>query len=805
MSWLWRDLRFAVRVLLKVPGHTTASVLALALGIGLTTATFSIVYGCLLRGLPFPEADRIMQLRNESPALDLHDNSVDLHDLADWRLRQRSFETLAAYDDGTVTLTAKGAAERLPGCSIDAELLRLLRVAPAMGRGITAADEAPGALPVVLLGWRVWKDRFDGDPAIVGRAVRLNGHATTVVGVMPDGFYFPGREEIFTPIDMDLQSKVRGQGLTAQVIGRLRPGVTTAQAQVEMAAVTKALAIEYPQTNSGLGVFIAPYLDIWVGKDNKTMLYTMLGAVLAVLLIACINVASLGMARAAQRTREVAIRTALGAGKARLVRQILTESVLLAAAGAVLGLLLARLGIGAFNGVIIDRDPPYWLKIMLDPAALLFTVAATLGAGLVAGLAPALHAARTNLNEVLKDEGRTASGLRLGWFTRTVVVAELAISCALLVGAGLMIKSVIKAQSVPLGFETRNILTFRVPLFPANMPSGADRAAFYSRLLDRLAAQPGVQAAGMVDPLPSNGSGLVRYAVDGRAYAHDNDHPVAHEAVVSPGLFATYHVALRAGRDFLRVDTATTQPVVIVNETLARKAWPGQNPIGKRLHLLQGDTVEGWRTVVGVVPDLKMDGLEDRRPEGFYLPLLQRGPERMNYVLRTAGAPLAQVAMARAEVAALDRDTPIYFVRDMNEVVASNRFFPKLFGALFSIFGLVALVLAAVGVYGVIALAVERRTQEIGVRMALGAGRRDVLAMLLGQGSLQLCVGLALGLPVAWGIGRLLSGVLFQVQPGDPAVFSLVVAMLALVALVATLVPSQRAMYVDPIVAIRYD
>ncbi|HEY6320957.1 MAG TPA: ABC transporter permease [Thermoanaerobaculia bacterium] len=799
MSWLARDLRIGFRALRTRPGHTAASLIALGLGIGLTTATFSIVDGLLLRGLPFPEGERLMLLGSENPARGLHAAPVDLHDFADWARRQRSFEALAAFDIGTATLTTRGGAERLDASAMSAATLRLLRVEPAMGRDLEPRDGAPGAAPVALLGWRTWKDRFGGDPRIVGRGVRLNGSSATVVGVMPEGFRFPWAQEVWTPLTTDSGATARGQGDPVVVLGRLRRGVTLRQARSEMASIARALALEYPRTNAGLGVLVKPYVEFVMGDPIEMALVTMLGAVLAVLLIACINVASLGMARAAQRSREIAVRTALGAGRARVAAQMLVESLLLAGAGAALGLGLARLGIGLFDGVLAGQNPPFWDQVRLDPASLLFALAATLTAGLLSGLAPALHAARTDLRQALADEGRGATSLRLGWFNRGVVVAELALSCALLVGAGLMIKSVLEAQGQPLGFATRGILTFRVAVFPERVPRLADRAAFYGRLLERVAAVPGVQAAAGAETLPGNHSGSTPYEVEGRAYGSAADRPLAHAVAVTPGLFAACRAPLLAGRDFGPMDTVAAPPVAIVNRSLARQAWPGQAPLGKRLRLPPGAAgpgggAEGWRTVVGVAPDLKMDGLEDRRPEGFYLPVSQRGPERLSFAVRAAGPPLALAPALRAAVAGLDRDTPIYFVQTMDRMLDGNRFATRMFGGLFSIFGVAALLLAAVGIYGVIALAVESRTREIGVRMALGAGMGDVLAMLLRQSLAQLVLGLACGLPAAWVVSRLLGGVLFEVRPHDPAVFALVIATLALVALLATLVPAARAL-----------
>ena len=755
MASFWSDLRFGLRMLARVPGHTFAAAVALSLGIGLTTAMFSILYGTILRGLPFPHAERIMMLDTQNVAHDLLNQAVDLHDFLDWRSRQRSFEALGAFRNGTVTISGDAAPERLDGAAVTANTLELLQVRPLLGRGFQPGDDRPGAPPVALLGYRLWQDRFNGDPRIVGKAVRVNGQSTTVVGVMAADFRFPVFEQLWTPLALDPGKSERGKGEPFPVFGRLRAGVSRDQATAEMAAIAGSLAAQYPRTNGGWSIGVTPFADRVIGKPIRMLLYTMLGAVVCVLLIACINVASLIMSRATQRTREIAIRTSLGAGRGQVVRQILTESLILAALGAAGGIALAWTGIHLFNAALIVRNPPSWIRIALDLPALAVAFGATLAAGLASGLVPALQTSRTPLGEILKDEGRTSTSLRLGWLSRTVVIAELAVSCTLLVAAGLMVKSIVLAQHARSGFDTAHLLAFRVPLFAANFPQPADRAAFYQKVLDRLREQPGVLAAGAVTTIPSIDSGTDPFAVDGRAYATDADYPL--------------------------------------------------DPLGKRLRLENTGKSEPWRTVVGVVPDLRLYGVNDKHPEGLFLPLAQAGPVRFSYLVRTGGDPLALAPAMRGVVAAIDKDTPIYFVKTLDKAIEEDRFFNALFGAMFSVFGVCALVLVTVGIYGVIAFSVQRRTHEIGLRMALGAKRRDVLSMLLRQGGIQLAAGLALGLPAAFAASRLLAEVLFEVLPGDPAVFALVACSLGLVALVACLVPGQRAMHIDPIVALRAD
>ena len=816
MSSVWRDFRYGLRMLAREPGHTLAAALALSLGIGLTTAAFSIVYGVVFRGLPFEHSERLMSLQTQNASRDRLDGLVGVHDYLDWCKRQRSFEGLAAFSSGTVTVSGDNHPERVNGGTLTANTLDLLRVKPILGRGFQPGEDRPGAAPVALIDYRLWQDHYGGDPRIVGRSVRINGRATTVVGVMPRGFKFPFAEQLWTPLILDPAKTERGKAEQFLVFGRLRPGETRERAQAEMEGIARALAVEYPRTNGGWTAKVEPYVDLFLNPDIRRMFLTMLGAVCAVLLIACINVASLILSRAAQRTREVAIRSALGAGRGQVVRQVLLESLTLAVLGAAVGVGLARLGIGLFNAAMVSQNPPFWIRIALDLPTLAFALGATVAAALVSGLVPALQISRTQLSDVLKDEGRGSTSLRLGWLTQMVVVAELALSCTLLVAAGLMVKSVLRAQATHYGFDTAHLLTARVPIFEANYPRPSDRGAFYQRVIDRLAERPGISAVGAMTTLPSVPWGIDAFAVDGKAYATENDYPIAHSDVVSAGLFATLGVRPLAGREFERQDTPTSLPVVLVNQALARKMWPHESPVGRRLRMVNSNAGNGgwvlgadprrqepWRTVVGVVPDLRIYGLDNKKPEGLYLPLSQVGGIRVSLVVRTPRQPLSLVETVRAEVAAVDKDTPIYFVKTMEQAVVEDRFFNSLFGSLFVILGLSALVLAAVGIYGVIAFSVGRRTQEIGLRMALGARRATVLGMLVRQGAIQLALGVLLGLPLAFGVSRLLGGVLYDVQPGDPAVFAAVVVTLSFVAMAACLVPGQKAARVDPVAALR--
>ncbi|HET9226139.1 MAG TPA: ABC transporter permease [Thermoanaerobaculia bacterium] len=809
MTGLVRDLRYGIRMLAKNPGLSLAAVMAFALGIGLSTAMFSIVYGAILRGLPFEEPERLMHMENNNPSKEQPSLEVYLQDYFELRRSQKSFEDLAAFYEGTVNLSGDDKPERYDGAFLTSNAFSLLRVKPLIGRGIQPGEDSPAAEPVVVLGWGVWQTRYNGDPKVLGRKIRINGEPGTIVGVMPQGFAFPIAQEVWVPVRLDPLKNPRGRGETLEVFGRLRDGVSEDQARAELGGIAKALAKEYPETNEGRGIVIKPYTDEFMGDEPRALLYTMLGACLAVLLLACVNVASLIMARASKRTREIAIRSSLGADRRRLIGQLLSESVVLSLAGAFLGVLLAHVGVRLFNAAIADSQPPFWIKIAVDQVALLFALGATLLAGVIAGLVPAIQASRTDVNEVLKDEGRGTSSLRMGLFTRIVVVLEVGISCVLLIGAGLMVQNVLRMDD-RIDVRTANVFTARIALFESAYPDEAQRARFFESLLARLREDPAVAAAAASTYLPAAGSWAPRISLEGATYPKEEDHPRAHIAWVSSGFAQTFGAETLRGRDFDARDTPASLPVVLVNRSFAEKHWPGKDPIGRRIRFEDAEDLaaEPWRTVVGVVPDLGMSSIEDNEfgPEGFYIPLSQDCPGFVSLVVRTRDAnPLAVTERVRAHVTTLDKDLPIYFVRSMAEVVAQEGFFQNLFATLFSIFGLVALVLATVGIYGVIAFSVEQRTQEIGIRMALGARQGSVLGLILRQGMLQLLLGLVLGLALAWPAAKLLGNILVGVQPHDPPTFVGVCLVLAGVALLACWVPAQRASRTDPLVAIRYD
>jgi putative ABC transport system permease protein len=597
----------------------------------------------------------------------------------------------------------------------------------------------------------------------------------------------------------------RGEGMPLMVFGRLADGVSYDQAQAELVTLAARQAREHPQTNAHTGAAVQPYVHASFGSRVVNTIYTMLAAVFGVLLIACANVANLLLARTSTRGKEIAIRTALGASRRRVVGQLLAEALVLAAIGTALGLVVARVGLEAFNRSVVDTQPPFWIDIRIDTTVLLFTAALTFLAALASGLVPALRASRCDVHEILKDEARGTTGFRLGRFSKGLVVAEIAVSCGLLVAAGLAIRSVVNLSRTDFGFETASVFTARFGLFEADYPDAAARARFYDELLRRLEALPGSRAAALAEALPASGGRRLWVSLEGRTYETEQDHPTAMLAAVSPGYFGTFGKRVLRGREFSSGDTAEAPPVAIVNESFAARHFPGEDPVGRRLRVGRADSREPWTTIVGVAPDLYMSGISNTLPEGFYVPLAQQPPAFASLAVLARGDPIAISLSVRTAVNALDSDLPLYWVRTMADAIAENNWHYRVFGSLFMTFGFAALFLATVGLYGVTAFSVSRRTHEIGVRMAIGADRRRVLGHVLRQGAGQIALGLAIGVLIAAGLSRLMTILLFGVEPWDLTTFLAVIATLSLAALLAMLVPARRAMRIDPMTALRYE
>ncbi|MBL8979149.1 MAG: ABC transporter permease [Gemmatimonadetes bacterium] len=795
-------------MLVKHPGLATIAIVALALGIGLTATMWSITWGGILRGLPFDQADRIIHLERTRPSHDIDSYGVPVSDYAAWREQQKSFEDLAAFSEGTVNLSgSEGRPERYEGGFVTAATFPLLRVTPLLGRNFTEEEVRPGGAAVIILGWDVWQNRFGADPAIIGKTIRANGVSREIVGVMPRGFLFPTNASLWLPRIVDPLALPWGQGDLLEVMGRLRDGVTMPQARREFEAIAARLAQDHPKENEGVGPILQPFTEEYVGQEPIIMLWTMMAAVFGVFLIACSNVANLLLARAATRTKEVAVRTALGASRWRIVIQHLGESLVLSLAGMVLGTGIAWLGTRLFMDAIRDTDPPFWIDIRLDGVVLLFTAGISLLAALVSGLIPALQATRANLHDVLKDEGRGTSSLRMGRFSRGLVIVELALAGGLLVAAGFMIQSVVQLARFDFGVPTANVFTARVGLFEASYPDSASRLRFWAELERRLQELPGQQGAALTAVLPGFEGWQQQFAVEGASYPTERDYPSTRQVVVSPGWFRAFGVAPVEGRLLQPGDIQGALPVAVVTQGFARTHFGTESPLGRRFRIGNGESTEPWLTVAGVVPDIPFDGTDndDSLGTAVFTAVAQGDYHFLSLAVRTNGDPLALTPQVEAVVSGLNPDQPIYWVRTLEEGIARNTWFYGVFGTLFMIFGGAALFLATVGVYGVMSFAVSQRTREVGVRMALGASARDVTTMFLKQGGRQVLIGLSLGILLAFGLARGLSLVLFQVNTANPLMYAGVTLVLAATCLLATFVPARRAMRVDPMEALRYE
>jgi putative ABC transport system permease protein len=812
MSSLRGHVRYGIRTLVRRPSLSVTAVIALALGIGLTTTMFSIVYGAVIRGLPYDDSDRLVALFRNRPAQGVQFMGVSIHDFEDWRTQQTSFEDIAAYYAETVNIGGtEGEPIRYLGAYASARMFEILRVQPVLGRVFRPEEDHPSTPPVMLLSYRAWQDRFHGDPAIVGRTVRANAEMTTIVGVMPERFGFPAQMDAWLPLRIDRLAFTRGggpavEGTQLQAVARLKPGVSVEAAQAEMATIATGLSTTYPESNQGIGVTVLPLMDTFVGPEPRAMLFTMLGAVFGVLLIACANVANLLLARTAARSKEIAIRTALGASRTRTIVQLLAETLVLAACGATAGLLIATVGIDFFNDGLALQDTPLWLEASLDPAVMVFVVGVTGLATLMAGTIPALRATKADVAAVMNDEARGSSSGRMGRITRSLVIAQLAVSCGLLVAAGLMIRTVINVARFDYGFATDDIFTARLGLFEKDYPTAAAQSQFYDALLRGLDGRPGIRAAAFVSDLPARGGQMQPVTLDGVAYPTEQDHPLARRIVITPRYFDIVEVTPVRGRTFEPTDGPGTQPVAIVNARFVELHFKDRDPLGARIKLGPADAP--WRTIVGVVPNLYLGGAIgalDPRHEGVYVPLAQNVINFMSLVVRTEQAAMSYTATIQDEVHRLDRALPLYWVRSLAEQYAMDTWFYRVFGTLFVAFGLAALAMATIGLYGVMSFSAGTRTREIGVRMALGAERKTVLMMILGQGVWQIAAGLAIGLVLAALLSRGLGLLLFGVRPWDPAVFAVVVLALTAAGTLAAFIPARRATRIAPVEALRLD
>lgn len=793
-------------MLIRHPTLSIISILTFGLGIGITTLVFSVVNGALFKGLPFEEGDRIVALGNISPAQNMRSQSVSVQDYVIWQERQSAFETMGAWTDANLNLTWTGArAERFSAGVMTSSAFDTLRVKPRLGRTFRASDNQPGAEPVIIIGSDLWRERFGGSQNVLGTTVRADGITRTIVGVMPDGFAFPFRQEVWIPLEINPLASERGKGPSHQVVARLRKGVTIEQAAAQAAAISAQLEREYPKTNQGIVAVVRPFVENMLGPGIYRVLYTMLGAGIGVLLIACVNVANLLLARASLRSKEIAVRMAVGAGRGRIIAQFMTEVLMLALAGGVLGFGLSEAGMKWFLSAITIDPPPFFITFGLDYRVLTFIMAITLAASLFAGLVPSFQITGKHINGALKDDSRASTGLRIGRFSSGLIVSEVAISCGLLIAAGFMIKSVIQLKTVDMPFATEGVITAQVELPRLQYPDAESRRGFYHELLSRLEGIPAVQAATLSDGLPAAGNGITPFQIEGKAYVRDGDYPAACKATVAPGYFRAFRTKVLRGREFTDMDRQGNLPVAIVNESFARAYFPGNDPLGRKIKRGKVDVDTPWLTIVGLVPDMLMQGMgnNNQTGAGFYIPIAQSNvSSNINIALRVQGDPGQVTPDVRTAVAALDGDLPVYNVRTMKGVIARATWFYHIFGTFFMAFGCAALLLAVAGLYGVMSFAVTQRTREMGVRMALGAQGNQLVRLIMRRSVILLSVGLFLGLGIGLAVSSPLGSLMYRVNPRDPAVVAVVVLTLAAAGLLANLIPARRVTKIDPVVAL---
>lgn len=812
---LRQDLRYGVRMLLKHPGFTFVAVLTLALGIGVNTALFSVVNAVLLRPLPYAEPERLVQVYEANAQQGYERFSFSLANFVDHRDQQTGFEQMSAYFRRDANLTGAGEPERVQVAVVSASFFPLLRVQPLLGRGFLTEEGTLGKHRVAVLSYGLWQRRFGADPGILNQPVTLSGNVYTVVGVLPADFQFPDpfgsnplseaapKVDLLAPLAYDPKDLGDRGSHFLQVLARLKPGVELGQAQTELRAIAGRLEKQYPDRNKGWTVNAFALQDEVV-RTVRPALLLLLAAVAFVLLIACANVSNLLLARAAARQKEMAIRLALGAPRARLLRLLLTESLLLALAGGAAGLALAYCAMRAFIS-FSPANVPRTDEISLDGMALLFTFGITLLTSIAFGLLPTLQASKPGVHTTLKEGGRQG-GNRAGRprTRRLLVVAEVALSLLLLIGAGLMIRTFISFQRVNPGFRTENLLTMKLALPFKKYPKPEQQVAFYQQVIERVRGLPGVQGVGAVSDLPLAEGGVFSFIIEGRASASAQDDPVAVWRAINPDYFRTMDMRLRRGREFTEHDHPGAVEVIVINETMAASFWPGEDPIGKRIQIYDMQPMP-WREIVGVVNDTKEAGLgAPTRPE-IYVPFSQRPRAAMTLIAHTAAGPEQLAGAMRAAVQAVDPEQPVYRVSTMEQFFSAEVAVPRATMFLMGALAVAALVLAAVGIYGVMAHAVTQQTHEIGIRTALGATQRDVLRLVVGQGMTLTLIGVVIGLVGAFALTRLMTSLLFGVSATDPATFTVIALLLTGVALFACYIPARRATKVDPLAALRYE
>jgi putative ABC transport system permease protein len=804
---LLQDIRYAARTLRFNPGFASVATICLALAIGVNTMIFSMVEGVLVQPLPFHDPDRLVQVNQTSPQSGITRGGVSYANLRDWRDRGRSFAAIAGVSQRSFAVADRGDPERYDGAAISWELFSLLGVAPAVGRDFVAADDRPGAEPVVLLSDEIWQVRYRADPSVVGRSISVNGRPHTVVGIMPPNFEFPLFQKLWVPVSPLAHDEPRDRR-SLLTVARIAPGVSIGQAGEELRGIASALAREYPTTNDRWSAAIRPIKDMFIPAEVRLVLLTMMGAVTLVLVIACANVANLLLARAAARRREMSIRAAIGAGRYRIARQLLTEAVMLALLAVPPGMAIAWVGNELTRRAVPPDDIPYLIQWEINTSVLLYSIAIALLTGIVFGLAPALQTARLNLQSALKEGGRGTGGagprarLRSG-----LVICEIALSLILLVGASLFVRSFLNLRDADVGFDPRPLMTLRLYMTGDAYAQEETRAQRVEEIVRRVEALPGVTAAFASNLVPlSGGGGGGRLLIPGRTYPAGEE-PFFGFTAVTPHLLETLGLVLTRGRTFTAAEGASKQPVALVNETMASRFWPNEEAIGRQFRIDDPAVTDAF-TVVGVVRDFRHfevgPGEDEAAPAHAYVSYPYGATPNTGLTIRVAaGDPAAVTSAVREAIRAVDSTLPLFAVRSMAEVKRLGSWQFGLFGWMFSAFGAVALLLAVTGVYGLLAYAVSQRTQEIGVRVALGAGQRDVMRLIVGHGLGLAAIGIVLGLIGSFGVTRVIGSLLYHITPTDPATFVGASLFIVVVALVASYLPTRRAMSVDPLVALR--
>ena len=811
---LWHDLRYAVRLLIKNRWFTIVAATALALGIGVNTAVFTFVNAVLIRGLPFDDPDRIIALGTT----DVRNRQLGVSrlDFEDWRESAKSFSALALMLGTSINVSDEGRApEQYQGVYQSSNLFQLIGVRPALGRDFSAEDDKPGAPPVVIIGGGIWKNRYGSDPSVIGRTIKENSIAVTVIGVMPPDVKFPFNTDMWLPTSvLPAEARNTKRGVrNYQAIGRLAPGVTLEQARAELQTIGQRLTQQYPDSNKDFKPQLVKFNDRVTGPQITLIFLSLMGAVGFVLLIACANVANLLLSRAAHRSREIAVRVSLGAGRWRIIRQLLVESVLLSLLSGVIGLGLSIVGIRLFDAATTDVGKPYWMTFTLDPIVFLFLLGICVGTGVLFGLAPAMHVSKTDVHEVLKEGGgRSGSGgMRARRWTGALIVVEIVLTLVLLAGAGFMMRSFLTLYAMEIGVDTSRLLTMQLALPLAKYPRAEPRTALYQQLEQRLRTVSAIQSAGITTNVPTFGGFLRQLSVDGRPAPAGEKLPDVTMVSISPGYFDTLGVKLQRGRGFTDADGTPGHEAAIVNQRFVTMHFASEDPLGRRIRLTdsspqiqQPPPVDA--TIVGIAPTVRQRSFQDPDPDPVvYLPY-RADPQRfMSLIVRGTGDPARITALVREEMRAIEPDIPLFRIQTIDQMLAQQRWPLRTFGSMFALFAVIALVLSAVGLYAVTAYSVTQRTAEIGVRMALGAQPKQVMWLVMRRSLIQLAIGVPLGIAGAFGVGVLLKSLLVQTSSRDPLTIGVIAMLMILVSLAACFWPARRATRLDPVSALRYE